>query len=102
MFCQSAFHLGNGPLMVLMPIAHRGNHDIGVRKKAIHSGLGGSGSVANELLARPLDGLARESLDRLVRHGNEESAALFQFDGKRERLDFDQALSPADLQLSAG
>lgn len=70
------------------------------RKLSIY-GLGGGRSVAGELPACPLDGLASESLDRLIRHRDKEPATFFQLDRKRRRLDFNQSLPPADLQLGA-
>lgn len=88
-FCESTFHLGNGSLVVFMPRAYCGNHDISVWKKTVHAGLGRSCSVANELLACPFDSLTREWLDRLIRNGNQESATFFQLDKKRYRLNFD-------------
>jgi len=84
--------------MVLMPGAHRGDHDAGVGKKTTHMRLGGGGcSVTGELSSCPLDLLVRELLDRLIRHGDKEPTTFLQFDGKRCWLDFNQSMPPADL-----
>jgi hypothetical protein len=54
-----------------------------------------------DLPAGPLNVLAREWLDWMVWDSDEESAAFLQLDGQRRRLDFNQSVSPSDLQLSA-
>ncbi len=61
--CNSAFHLRDRALMMLMPGAYRGDHDAGIGEKATHAGLGGGCSIAGQLSACLFDGLVRESLD---------------------------------------
>ncbi len=95
---KPALHLPNGPFMVLMPAAHRGNHDAGVGEKTTHMVLGGW-SVSAKLSARPLNRLAREFLDRVIWYRDKEPTAFLKFDGKRCRLDFNQSLPPSNLQL---
>ncbi len=54
-----------------------------------------------ELSACPFDGLTRERFDRLIRHRNKEPTTFLELDRKRCRLNFNQSLPPANLQLRA-
>jgi hypothetical protein len=71
------------------------------QKSKPSSSLQGSQPAAYELSACPLEGPVCESLNRLIWYFDKEPATFLQLDEKRCRLDLNQSLPPANLQLSA-
>ena len=57
--------------------------------------------MAGELSACPFNGFVCKAFNRLIWQRDEEPAAFFQFDREWCWLNFNDPLSPADLQLAA-